>query len=276
MPKPRVHHEERDKTRDLLLYVASHSFYAFVQLMGPTIVYNFKDGAHIRLICDALQTAYETEDYRLMVNLPPGSCKSILCSVLYPAWVFGRSPHYQILHIGHTADFIAKFGAYIRDLMGTPEYQAIFPDTKINQDFQARDDWETTQRGVYRSAGAGGAIAGKRGHIGICGLDNNYVMLASGKPKLLRDVKVGDWIVGPNGIEQVTARVNRRHKVCYTINQEVDVSPEHPFLDYTTGQWIEAKDLQVRKTKLVVGDPLWKRIIKRCMKFGEVLRDAVA
>ena len=160
--------EEREVHRDILVMLARESFYVFVLLMGPLQVPGFKDGAHIKVICDALQKAYETPDYRLMVNLPPGSSKSILCSVLYPAWILGKQPSWQILHIGHTADFIAKFGGYIRDLLALPEYQEIFPDTKANENFQARNGWETTRRGVYRSAGAGGAIAGKRGNIGIC------------------------------------------------------------------------------------------------------------
>lgn len=160
--------KERHKKVNLLGTLARSSFYVFVRLMGPFVVPGFKDGAHIRVVCDALQWAYETDNARLMIFLAPGSSKSILGSLLFPAWVYGREPSWQVLHVAHTFDFISKFGGKIRDLLGTPEYQAIFPNTKLNDKYGAMDYWETTEKGVYRCAGAGSSIAGKRGNIGIC------------------------------------------------------------------------------------------------------------
>lgn len=261
--------------RDSLIIKARESFYAYVQLMAPVIIPGFIDGKHIKVICDVLQEAYETEDARVMIFLPPGAMKSKLGSELFPSWVFGKEPTWQILHIGHSADFTAQFGGNIRDLMSTDEYKEIFPASQLNDKYQAREFWKTTQGGIYRAAGALSAIAGKRGNIGICGLDTNFVKAPDGTPIRLKDLKEGQSILGPLGTEVVTKKVERRHKVCYTINSEVDVSPEHPFLDYDSKTWIEAKDLLLGKTKLVVGESLWTRIVKKCMKFGEVLKDAV-
>lgn len=159
---------ERDKKLLALAYIARESFYVFVRLMGPYVVPGFKDGAHIKVVCDALQEAYETDNARLMIFLAPGSSKSILGSLLFPAWVLGKSPTWQILHVAHTYDFISKFGGKIRDFVQTPEYQSIFPELKLNDNYGAMDYWETSEKGVYRCAGAGGQIAGKRGNIGIC------------------------------------------------------------------------------------------------------------
>lgn len=266
---------ERDSLRDVLILAARENFYTFVQLMAPVIIPGFIDGIHIKVIAEALQEAFETDDARLMIFLPPGAMKSKLGSELFPAWCFGREPTWQILHIGHSADFTAQFGGNIRDLMSTDEYREIFPEARLNDKYQAREYWKTTQSGIYRAAGAGSAIAGKRGNIGICGLDTNFVLGSNGTPIRLRDLKAGQSILGPNGTEVVTKRVDRRHKVCYTINGQVEVSPEHPFLNYSSKQWVEAKDLLVGKTKLVVGDSLWTRIVKKCTKFGVVLKGAV-
>lgn len=264
----------RSTLRNMMILAARKSFYVYVQLMGPLLVPGFKDGIHIKIICDALQESYETPNSRLMVFLPPGSSKSVLGSLLFPSWVFGKEPTWQILHIAHTADFVGIFGGKIRDILRMEEYKSIFPDTVLNDNFGARNHWETTKQGVYRCAGVGGAIAGKRGHIGICGLDTNYVLGSNGKPIRLRDLKVGTGILGPDGVEVVTNKVDRRHKVCYTVDNEVEVSPEHPFFDYDKREWVEAKDLIVNQTRLQVGDNLWTRIVKKCTKFGVVLNAA--
>lgn len=256
--------EERDRTRTLILYLASQNFYTYVQLMGPLVVPGFKDGRHIEVICKALQTAYETEDYRLMVNLPPGSCKSILCSVLFPSWIFGRSPSWQILHIGHTADFIAKFGAYIRDLMDTAEYKEIFPLTKINEKFQARDDWETTKKGVYRSAGAGGAIAGKRGNLGIC---DDIVSEQTAKSKQAMEALYDWW---PGGFE---SRLLEGGRIVYIATRWSKMDPAEWLLnrakqDPTLDQWVVISipalltDEAAKLLHLPEGESYWPEVWK--------------
>lgn len=173
---------KRNELRDLLVYMASFDFYTYVRLMAPTIVPGFIDGRHIKLICTELQDVLEQENGRLMLFLPPGSMKSKLASVLYPSWVFGRNPDWQILHVCHTTDFAEGFGGAIRDLMSRDEYKVIFPLCRLNEKYTARGYWETTKLGVYRAAGVGSAIAGKRGHIGICDdlvTEQNYASKAA-------------------------------------------------------------------------------------------------
>lgn len=159
---------QRDALRDLVAYYASQNFYAYVRLMGPYVVPGFKDGTHIKLMCDELQKLYETPDDRLMIFLSPGSSKSKIGSLLFPSWVFGKESTTQVLHVAHTKDFIDIFGGQIRDFMSSQEYLAVFPHIKLNPNFGARDYWETTDMGVYRCSGVGGQIAGKRAMYAIC------------------------------------------------------------------------------------------------------------
>lgn len=157
----------RQELRDILLLKARTNFYTFVQLMAPLLIPGFVDGKHIKLVSDTLQWAFEHDNARVMIFMPPGAMKSMLGSVLFPAWFFGREPSQQILHVGHSADFTASFGGQVRDLMGTDEYKEIFPNLTLDEAYGARDHWRTKQKGVYRSAGVDGAIAGKRGNFGI-------------------------------------------------------------------------------------------------------------
>lgn len=72
---------------------SARSFYGFVKTFWSTVEPNeYVDNWHIRKVCDILQkrfevfvspTSAELED--LLFNLPPGSTKSMLISVFFPA-----------------------------------------------------------------------------------------------------------------------------------------------------------------------------------------------
>src|SRR5690606_5505649 len=56
-------------------------------LVEPGITY--RHGMHIEAICLHLEHATRTPNYNLRINIPPGCMKSILCCVMWPAWVWG-------------------------------------------------------------------------------------------------------------------------------------------------------------------------------------------
>lgn len=63
----------------------------FVRLMWPIVEpeREFVYGWHIGVICDHLQAVTSGEIRRLLINVPPGSSKSLLTDVFYPAWEWG-------------------------------------------------------------------------------------------------------------------------------------------------------------------------------------------
>jgi predicted phage terminase large subunit-like protein len=156
-----------DRLRERARGLARDDFYTFVKLMAPIIIPEFRDGRHIRLICDKLTKVESGEIPRLMLFLPPGSMKSRLASILFPAWCIGRKPWQQILTASHSITLAEEFGGRTRDLLREPEYQAIFPETALRDDSQASGKWKTTRDGMYYGVGAGSNIAGFRGGIGI-------------------------------------------------------------------------------------------------------------
>jgi len=107
---------------NLAVLDAQTDFYTFVKLIAECVIPNtFRDGRHLQVICEHLQHLYNSyvgyeEDPtnkagRLQVFLPPRSMKSVLCSILFPAWILGRNPKYRILLIGNnTQNAIDNFG----------------------------------------------------------------------------------------------------------------------------------------------------------------------
>ena len=172
--------ELKEQCRDLLVEIAlidaQDDFYTFVKLMAEVVIPNkFKDGRHIQIICEHLQALYESyvdEEVltdRLQVFLPPRSMKSVLCSILFPAWILGKNPKFRILLIGNsTQTAIDVFGRPLKNLIGSDEYKEIFPDTKLDPSASSAQRFFTTKGGGYYCAGAGTNIAGRGGDFIIC------------------------------------------------------------------------------------------------------------
>lgn len=170
----------QEKVRDFLVEVtmveARKSFYVYAKLMATTLLPNdFIDGRHIKKICTELQNIAESvEDNnrpteRGMFFLPPGAGKTNLCSILFPSWVFGKHPNWQVLAVGHGEDFAAdKIGHPLRELMFSKEYRTIFPDTIIRADSKSKDRFVTTKKGEFKALGAKTKASGRRAHLLIC------------------------------------------------------------------------------------------------------------
>lgn len=134
----------------------------------------FKEGPHHRhlkpllhdMACDDWAGATPPPHaLRLTVSMPPRFGKSESIAFLYVAWYLGHNPRHQIMMVTHTAELSEGFGRKVRDLIDTPEYQAIFPDTKVSKDKSASGNWTTTAKGVYLALGVGANAAGKGAHL---------------------------------------------------------------------------------------------------------------
>lgn len=128
---------------------------------------NFDRGEHHRIICDALERVERGETRFLFLEAPPRHSKSELTSVALPAWWLGRNPNHQIIAVSYNDTTANEFGYAVRNLVGSPEYQNVFPGVELAPDAKARGRWRTNRGGIYVSAGVGGGITGKGAHLAI-------------------------------------------------------------------------------------------------------------
>jgi hypothetical protein len=64
---------------------------------------------HLDVLCEYLEAVTSGELLRLIVNLPPRSGKSLLGSVLWPAWVWTKQPAMRWLCGSYSASLATKF-----------------------------------------------------------------------------------------------------------------------------------------------------------------------
>lgn len=161
----------------LTVVKARNDFYTYLKLMCPYILpEKFRDGRHIKILSGLLQETEKSvaegrkgsRKTQPCVSLPPGGCKSVTCSQVFPTWCLGRHPNWYILAVGHTEDFaIDNFGRKAQDIVRNPVFGIIFPELDLREDVKAAGRWYTEQKGVFLCAGAGKSIAGRRAHIAI-------------------------------------------------------------------------------------------------------------
>ena len=126
---------------------------------------NYKFGKHLQRLGNLLMDVEKGYKDRIAVSMAPRMGKSQMISIYYPAWYLGKHPDHKVIVASHTADLAVVMARKVRNLINTPEYQQIFPNTRIAADAKAAGQWNTTKGGEYFSIGVGGALAGRGAHL---------------------------------------------------------------------------------------------------------------
>ena len=129
-------------------------------------------GWHIDFICahlEAITNGQVLDDgtpyNRLLVNVPPGTMKSLLIGVFWPAWEWGprNMPHMRYVCASHSQDLAVRDGLRMRRLVQSEWYQNNWGDrVQLTGDQNQKIKFENTATG-FRQSAAAGSITGSRG-----------------------------------------------------------------------------------------------------------------
>ena len=89
---------------------------------------------HIDAICAALEgITFGQVTPRLLINVPPGTMKSLLVSVFWPAWEWGPCdmPHLRYIATSYAERFTKRDSRRMRDLVMSDWYRALWPKVKL-------------------------------------------------------------------------------------------------------------------------------------------------
>lgn len=83
-------------------------------------------------ICQHLEaiTFGDFEKNRLLINVPPGFCKSLLTCVFWPAWEMGpmNMPHLRYVTFSYSSSLTERDNGRFRDLVSSAEYKELWGD----------------------------------------------------------------------------------------------------------------------------------------------------
>jgi len=152
---------------DVLASICRDSFFEFVCEFWEVIedrpmTHNW----HIPYICNELQIVAERvflglpKLYDLIINVPPGSTKTIICSIMFGAWIWTRKPSARIIAASHDNNAALKPARKSRTIIMSEKYMNTFPEIHIPYDSVAVGLFRNTLKGIRASIGSGGNITG--------------------------------------------------------------------------------------------------------------------
>jgi len=101
----------------------------------------------------------------LVINVPPGSSKSLLSNVIWPAWLWARDPSCTVIAVSHTAALVNRFSAKFRLLIKSEWFQLRWPYVQLSKDTASKLSMRTTALGERIGVSAGGSITGSHADV---------------------------------------------------------------------------------------------------------------
>ena len=146
-----------------------------------------KWGWALDAICEHLEAVTAGDITRLLMNVPPGSMKSLLTGVIWPAWEWGPKglAHHRFLATAHKQDLAVRDNLKCRRLIRSPWFQRLWP-VALTSDQDAKTKFENSRTG-FREAMAFTSMTGSRGDRVI--LDDPHSVDDANSPvKLAADI----------------------------------------------------------------------------------------
>lgn len=121
---------------------------------------------HIDAICEHMQAVADGQIRNLIINVPPGSAKSNLVSVMYPAWKWIKDPEWRSIYASNEAALSTRDSVRCRELLDSLWYKETFQPTWT---FSTRQDEKTyyanSAKGWRMSTSVGGRGTGHRASL---------------------------------------------------------------------------------------------------------------
>lgn len=155
--------------RPLLCGAIQTDFYAFAQRCFQTLHpgVQFLPNWHIEAIAYHLQRVQAGTIQRLIINLPPRYLKSLLASVISPAFMLGHDPSKRIICASYSSDLATSFSIQTRTVIRQDWYRETFPTTEISRTKDTETEFHTTQQGYRLATSVGGSLTGRGANLVI-------------------------------------------------------------------------------------------------------------
>lgn len=156
----------------LLREICQGEFFSFLQEFWSEVipeepVYNW----HIPYLCQMLQDialkvkAREPKDSDAIINIPPGTSKSTICTVAFPAWCWTVDPTLRIMTASYSASLSTDHATKSRDIIRSDKYRRLFPEIEMKADQDNKTHYKNTKGGERYATSVTGTITGFHAHI---------------------------------------------------------------------------------------------------------------
>lgn len=115
----------------------------------------FVENWHIEELCKVLEDVTAGRTKRVVINVPPGTMKSLLVSVIWPCWMWARNPHLRILTAAYSDKRALDANLKARVIIKSPWFQKLF-SLELVEDQNTKGRFDTKQGGWRIATSVGG------------------------------------------------------------------------------------------------------------------------
>lgn len=165
----------------LIAEACRRSLFLFVQEFWSVIipeepVYNW----HIPYLCKELEKCFRSvvnrreKEYDLIINIPPGTTKSTLCTVMFPAWCWiARNPDnpaqtgadLRFMTGSYSSGLSLEHAELSRDIIWSDKWKRFYPDVIIRHDKAQKSNFKNNHKGTRFSTSVGSTATGVHAHF---------------------------------------------------------------------------------------------------------------
>lgn len=127
----------------------NRSLFHFLEHFWPIVsAHNFTPNWHIEYLCKELEELAIRvgnklpREHDLIINVPPGSTKTITCSIMFPAWCWTRWPWMRFITASYSGQLALESADYCRDLIKSDEFKKIYPEISIKEDKDTKSNFK--------------------------------------------------------------------------------------------------------------------------------------
>jgi len=129
------------------------TLYEFIEVFWDIVSEDkFKTNWHIKLLCEELETiAYRVAEnkpklYDLIVNIPPGTTKTTICSVMFPVWCWTKWYWMKFITASYSATLSLESAEKSRDIIRSEKFKYIYPYLEIKQDKDTKSNFRVIKK----------------------------------------------------------------------------------------------------------------------------------
>lgn len=136
------------------------------EVVGDPLQWNW----HLDALCDEIQAVYERiiarqpKAYDLIVNIPPGTSKSTIATIMAPAWSWTRDPAMRHITGSYSERLAIGHAVKSRDIIRSDKFKRYFPEVVLKSDQDNKTDYANTQKGQRFATSIGGSVTGVHAH----------------------------------------------------------------------------------------------------------------
>lgn len=167
--------EEYERANEIIAQNCRDNFFDFVKTFWDVVVTEpMIYGWHLEYISAELQKvgeliiARQPYENNLLINVPPGTSKTTLCTILFPAWLWTRDPSLRILTGSYSIEIAIDSAIKSRDIFVSELYETLYPGhIVLKPDQNNKTNYMNNKNGQRVCCSVGGSVMGRHAHAVI-------------------------------------------------------------------------------------------------------------